>query len=72
MKKNLIKSIVFILVYGLATIAISFFKEEKGILETLGDRWYEYIILFFVILWFNNFTDKKNKERNKNKFYKDL
>ena len=72
MKKNLIKSTVFVIVYLLATIAISFFKEEKGILETLSERWYEYVILYFVVIWFNNFIDKKNKKRNQNKFYKDL
>ena len=72
MKKNLIKSTVFVIVYALATIAISFFKEEKELLETLSERWYEYVILYFVVIWFNNFIDKKNKKRNQNKFYKDL
>ena len=70
MKNILIKSIVFTIVYTLATIAISFFKEEKEVLETLGERWYEYVILFLVIVWFNIFIDKKNKKRNK--FYKNL
>lgn len=72
MKDTILKSIVFTIVYILATIAISYFKEGKELLDTLGERWYEYIILFFVIVWFNNFIDKKNKKRNKNKFYKDL
>ena len=72
MKNILIKSIVFTIVYTLATIAISYFKESKTVLGILSERWYEYIILFFVIVWFNNFIDKKNKKRNKNKFYKDL
>lgn len=70
MKNNFIKSIVFTVVYTLATIAISYFKENKDIFGVLSERWYEYVILFFVILWFNNFIDKKSK--NKNKFYKDL
>ena len=72
MKNILIKSIVFTIVYALATIAISYSKEGKEVLEVLVERWYEYVILFFVIVWFNNFIDKKNKKRNKNKFYKDL
>ncbi len=72
MKNILIKSIVFSMVYTLATIAISSFKKSKTVLEILSERWYEYIILFFVIIWFNSFIDKKNKKRNKNKFYKDL
>ena len=71
MKKNLfLKSIVFTILYVIATVAISVVKHEKQIVEVLTERWYEYIILFFVILWFNNFIDKKGK--NKNKFYKDL
>jgi hypothetical protein len=71
MKKNLfLKSIVFTILYVVATVAISVLKHEKQIVEVLSERWYEYIILFFVILWFNNFIDKKGK--NNNKFYKDL
>lgn len=70
MRNNIIKSVVFTVLYTLATIAISYFKDNKEILEVLSERWYEYVILFFVILWFNNFIDKKSK--NKNKFYKGL
>lgn len=72
MKKNLIKSFVFTIVYALATIAISYIKEHKAVLEILSERWYEYLILLFVIIWFNSFIDKKNKKINKNRFYKDL
>ena len=72
MKKHLIKSTVFIIVYALTTITISFFKEGKDVIDTLGERWYEYIILFLVVVWFNVFIDKKNKKRNKNKFYREL
>jgi len=70
MKNLLLKSIVFTALYMVATIAISILKQGKQITEILTERWYEYILLFFVILWFNNFIDKKGK--NKNKFYKDL
>ena len=70
MRNNFIKVIVFTILYTLATIAISYVKENNEVLETLSERWYEYVILFFVMLWFNNFMDKKGK--NKNKFYKDL
>lgn len=70
MRNNIIKSVVFTVLYTLTTIAISYFKDNKEILEVLSERWYEYVILFFVILWFNNFIDKKSK--NKNKFYKGL
>jgi hypothetical protein len=71
MKKNLfLKSIVFTILYVVATVAISVLKHEKQMVEVLSARWYEYIILFFVILWFNSFIDKKGK--NNNKFYKDL
>ena len=72
MKNTIIKSIVFTIIYTFVTIAISYYKEGKDVIEVLNERWYEYIILFFVIIWFNNFIDRKNKKRNKNKLYKDL
>jgi len=71
MKKNLLlKSLSFTVLYAIATIAISVLKEHKQITEVLSERWYEYIILFFVMLWFNNFIDKKGKKNHK--FYKNL
>ena len=71
MKKNLLlKSLSFTVLYAIATVAISVLKEHKQIVEVLSERWYEYIILFFVMLWFNNFIDKKGKKNHK--FYKDL
>jgi len=72
MKNTIVKSIVFTIIYTFVTIAVSYYKEGKNVLEVLSERWYEYIILFFVIIWFNNFIDRKNKKRDKNKFYKDL
>jgi len=72
MKKNILKSITFIVLYAIATVAISHIKEGKEILDIFQHRWYEYVILFIVLIWFNNFMDKKSKKANKNKFYKDL
>jgi|LGVE01.1.fsa_nt_gb hypothetical protein len=73
MNKNLIlKSIIFIAMYIVATIAISYFRDGEELMEILTDRWYEYVLLFPVIIGFNYFFDKKNKKASKNKFYKDL
>ena len=70
--KIVIKSVVFVIIYLIATVAISYLRDGEEILAILGDRWYEYVLLLPVVIWFNYFFDKKSKKANKNKFYKDL
>jgi hypothetical protein len=71
-KKIILKSLSFVVIYTIAIIAIKYFRDEISIEETLGLRWKEAILLFFVMIGFNIFMEKKSKQINKNKFYKDL
>ncbi|MEN8137163.1 MAG: hypothetical protein ABFR62_01905 [Bacteroidota bacterium] len=72
LKKIFLKSITFTALYTIAIIAIGHFRDKIEIKTIVSERWYEFILLFFVMMGFNYYFDKKSKNNNKNKFYKDL
>ncbi|MCK5781372.1 MAG: hypothetical protein KAH10_02200, partial [Flavobacteriales bacterium] len=69
LKKIILKSLSFIIFYIIAIVAIAFYEKDISIQETLSTRWHEFVLLFFVVIGFNIFMDKKSRQINKNKFY---
>ncbi|MCK5824570.1 MAG: hypothetical protein KAG96_04115 [Ichthyobacteriaceae bacterium] len=67
-----LKSITFLILYIAGTVAKAYYKDGVDIMDTLLLRWYEYIILFLVMIGFNYYADKKKEKANKHKFYKEL